>query len=131
MRKLAVMATGAVAVVLGIVAIAYAANVYTVTVAKITTTTTTRTPTTSTKVGTALKPRPAKVEFGYTVTDTAGNRPTVTTDYDINFGPGIKPNHLLKDAKTRKPAFTQCTLTQGQNNTCPAGARLGGGIVNN
>jgi hypothetical protein len=129
MRKLAVMAAAAVFV--GVVAVAYAANVYTVTTAKVNTSATTRTPTTSIKSGTTARPRPAKVDFGYTVTETAGNRPSVTTDYDINFGRGIKANHLLRDARTRRPAFNQCNLTQGQNNACPANSRLGGGIVNN
>lgn len=111
MRRIALIAT-AVAMVLGLVAVAHAANTYTVTQARVT-------PTNS---GTATNPKPVRVEFGYSVGDTAGNRPSVTTDYTIGFGPGIV---------SRRSLFLKCPLRLASSNSCPANTKVGSGIVDN
>ena len=106
--------------VLGIVAVAYAANTYTVDIASVT-------PTNS---GTLAKPKAERIQFGYSVKSTDGNRPNVTTDYRISFGAGIKQNSKLKKTKTTF-AFAQCKASQASSNSCPSKTKVGSGIVKN
>ena len=84
MRKIAMIAV-AVTALFGVVAIAQASNTYTVTVARVS----------PTKAGTALKPKPITINFGYQVGETSGNRPSVTTDYVIAFGKQIKSHRAF------------------------------------
>src|SRR4051794_33464860 len=70
MRKIAMIAV-AVTALFGVVAIAQASNTYTVTVATVS----------PKKAGTALKPKPITINFGYEVGETTpGTRPATTTD---------------------------------------------------
>lgn len=119
MRK-TLLLSALVAGVLGIAAVAWAANTYTVDTARVT----------PTKSGTTRNPKPEMIQFGYSVGTTDGNRPNVTTDYVINFGAGIIQNSKLKISRTRF-AFAQCKLSQGSSNTCPASTKVGSGIVKN
>jgi hypothetical protein len=105
--------------VLGIVAVAYAANTYSVDIAKVT----------PTKSGTLKHPKAERIQFGYSVGSTDGNRPHVTTDYIIGFGPGIKQNSKLKNGT--KFVFAQCKLSAASSNTCPSKTKIGSGIVKN
>ena len=91
MRKLVLLAT-AVAAVFGVVAVAQAANVYSVTTARVT----------PTKAGTATKPKHTTINFGYGVTTDNGQRPSVTTDYVIRFGSKVKSNRGLFTGKTER-----------------------------
>jgi hypothetical protein len=119
MRKIAMIAV-AVTALFGVVAVAQAANTYTVTVARVS----------PTKAGTALKPKPITINFGYQVGETSGNRPSVTTDYVIAFGKQIKSNR--KFFKGNKVCtVTQAGYTTGQPPTCPATAKAGAGTINN
>jgi hypothetical protein len=119
MRKLVLLAT-AVAAVFGVVAVAQAANVYSVTTARVT----------PTKAGTATKPKHTTINFGYGVTTDNGQRPSVTTDYVIRFGAKVKSNRgLFTGNKT-------CTIAQagyvsGSSPRCPTTSRAGAGTVNN
>jgi hypothetical protein len=126
MRKIATLVGTAVAL-FAIVAVAEAANVYNVTIASVTDIAN------KTKAGTILKPKPAKIKFGYTVANTdPSQRPSVTTDYDINFGPKIRQNRALFTAKN---GAKFCTTTQagygGGSPNCPAGSLIGTGVVKN
>lgn len=119
MRKITLIAT-AIATVFGVVAIAHAANTYSVSVAKVA----------PVKAGTATNPKPTNINFGYGVGTTDGNRPSVTTDYKIGFGPKIKNGRkYFKGNKT-------CTIAQagyvsGSAPNCPATAKAGGGNIKN
>ena len=119
MRKIAMIAV-AVTALFGVVAVAQASNTYTVTVAKVS----------PTKAGTALKPKPITINFGYQVGETANNRPSVTTDYVIAFGKQIKSNRkFFKGNKVCTVA--QAGYSTGQPPTCPATAKAGAGTINN
>jgi hypothetical protein len=119
MRKIAMIAV-AVTALFGVVAIAQASNTYTVTVAKVS----------PIKAGTALKPKPITINFGYQVGETNNNRPSVTTDYVIAFGKQIKSNRrFFKGNKVCTVA--QAGYTSGQPPTCPATAKAGAGTINN
>jgi hypothetical protein len=119
MRKIAMIAV-AVTALFGVVAVAQAANTYTVTVARVS----------PTKAGTALKPKPITINFGYQVGETNNNRPSVTTDYVIAFGKQIKSNRrFFKGNKVCTVA--QAGYTSGQPPTCPATAKAGAGTINN
>ena len=119
MRKIALMAVAVVAL-FGVVAVAEAANTYTVTVAKVT----------PTKAGTKAKPKPVTINFGYQVGETSNNRPSVTTDYEIAFGKNIKSNRkFFKGNKTCTVA--QAGYVSGQAPKCPATAKAGSGSINN
>ena len=74
MRK-TLLLSALVAGVLGIVAVAYAANTYKVDSAKVT----------PTKAGTVKKPKAVRIQFGYSVGTTDGNRPATSTDQAISF----------------------------------------------
>lgn len=128
MRKtllLAALAAG----VFGIVAVAYAANTYTVSQANVT----------PTKSGTARHPKPSMVQFGYQVGSTDGNRPNVTTDYVISFGKGVTSNAALFSLATSKAATNArltCSIakagyTSGASPNCPSTAKAGSGSVEN
>jgi hypothetical protein len=119
MRKIAMIAV-AVTALFGVVAVAQAANTYTVTVARVS----------PSKAGTALKPKPITINFGYQVGETNNNRPSVTTDYVIAFGKQIKSNRrFFKGNKVCTVA--QAGYTSGQPPTCPATAKAGAGTINN
>jgi hypothetical protein len=120
MRKIAVLAVGAAAVVFGVVSIAFAANTYTVSIAKVT----------PSKAGTTKNPKAVKVNFGYQVGETAGNRPSVTTDYVISFGSMIQNGRKwFKGNKTCTVA--QAGYVSGSAPRCPSTANAGGGTVQN
>jgi hypothetical protein len=118
MRK-TLLLSALVAGVLGIVAVAYAANVYKVDFAKVT----------PTKSGTLKHPKAVRIQFGYSVSTTDGNRPATSTDQQISFGAGLKGNGKLK--KGTKFAFAQCKLSQASSNACPSNTKVGSGIVKN
>jgi hypothetical protein len=119
MRKIAMIAV-AVTALFGVVAIAEASNTYTVTVATVS----------PKKAGTALKPKPIKINFGYQVGETSGNRPSVTTDYVIAFGKQIKANR--KFFKGNKVCtVTQAGYSSGAAPTCPATSKAGAGTIQN
>ncbi len=115
--------------VLGIVAVAYAANTYSVTLAKVT----------PTKSGTVAHPKPSTIGFGYSVGSTDGLRPNVTTDYVISFGKGVKQNRALFSLATSKAATNSkltCSIlnagyTNGRSPTCPSTSKAGSGSVEN
>src|SRR4051812_3468845 len=119
MRK-TLLLSAVVAGLLGIVAVAYAANTYKVDSAKVT-------PTNS---GTLTKPKAVRIQFGYSVGTTDGNRPATSTDQAISFGPGLRINGKLKKTKTAF-AFARCKLSQASSNACPANTKVGSGIVKN
>ncbi len=119
MRK-SLLLSAALAGLLGIAAVAYAANTYTVDLAQIT-------PTNS---GTLKSPKPERIRFGYTVSTTDGNRPATSTDQSVSFGPGLKARGKLKRTTTAF-AFPQCKLSQASANTCPANTKVGSGVVKN
>jgi hypothetical protein len=119
MRKIAMIAV-AVTALFGVVAVAQAANTYTVTVARVS----------PSKAGTVLKPKPITINFGYQVGETSGNRPSVTTDYVIAFGKQIKSNRrFFKGNKVCTVA--QAGYSSGQPPACPATAKAGAGTINN
>jgi hypothetical protein len=119
MRKIAMIAV-AVTALFGVVAVAQASNTYTVTVAKVS----------PAKAGTALKPKPITINFGYQVGETNNNRPSVTTDYVIAFGKQIKSNRkYFKGSKVCTVA--QAGYSSGQPPKCPATAKAGSGNINN
>ena len=116
MRKTVLFAT-VLAAVVGVTAVAFAANTYTVTVASLT----------PTKAGTTGTPAPVQLNFGFTVQGENNQRPTVSTDYTIGFGPGVIQNRRF---------FRTCTSAQagfasGQAANCPANALVGQGRVSN
>ncbi len=119
MRKIAMIAV-AVTALFGVVAIAQASNTYTVTVAKVS----------PSKAGTALKPKPITINFGYQVGETGGNRPSVTTDYVIAFGKQIK-SHRSFFKGNKVCTVAQAGYSTGQPPTCPATAKAGAGSINN
>ena len=119
MRKIAMFAI-AVTALFGVVAVAQASNTYTVTVAKVS----------PSKAGTALKPKPITINFGYQVGETANNRPSVTTDYVIAFGKQIKSHRsFFKGSKVCTVA--QAGYSSGQPPKCPATAKAGAGSIQN
>ena len=119
MRKIAMIAI-AVTALFGVVAIAQASNTYTVTVARVS----------PSKAGTALKPKPITINFGYQVGETNNNRPSVTTDYVIAFGKQIKSHRsFFKGSKVC--TVSQAGYSSGQPPTCPATAKAGAGVINN
>src|SRR5436190_22605319 len=119
MRK-TLLLSALLAGVLGIVAVAYAANTYKVDFAKVS----------PTKSGTLKKPKAVRIQFGYSVGTTDGNRPATSTDQAISFGPGLRANGKLKKTRTTF-AFAQCKLSQASSNACPAKTKVGSGIVKN
>jgi len=119
MRKITMLALATVAV-FGVVAVAEASNTYTVTVANVS----------PKKAGTTKKPKSVTINFGYQVGTTDGNRPSVTTDYEIAFGKQIKSNRkYFKGSKTCTVA--QAGYSSGQPPACPASAKAGQGTINN
>ncbi len=119
MRKIVLLAVAATAL-FGVVAVAQAANTYTVTVATVS----------PGKAGTKAKPKSVTINFGYQVGETNGNRPSVTTDYEIAFGKQIKSNRkFFKGNKTCTVA--QAGYVSGQAPKCPATAKAGAGTINN
>jgi hypothetical protein len=132
MRKTVLLAALA-AGVFGVVAVAYAANTYSVSVAKVT----------PTKTGSVSHPKRSRIAFGYQVRSTDGNRPNVTTDYVISFGRGVKQNAALFRLATSRVgprAATNTKLTcsidkagyvSGQPPSCPSTAKVGTGAVEN
>jgi hypothetical protein len=119
MRKIAMFAI-AVTALFGVVAIAQASNTYTVTVAKVS----------PSKAGTALKPKPITINFGYQVGETSGNRPSVTTDYVIAFGKQIK-SHRSYFKGNKVCTVAQAGYSSGQPPKCPATAKAGAGSIQN
>jgi hypothetical protein len=113
MRKLSIAALTALAV-LALGGVAYATNVYTVHIAS-----------SSPKgKGTPAKPQPVKVNFGYTVADDQGLRPTVIKQYRI----------ASEGLVTFPGAFPTCTFAQASAQRLPAAcnkAKVGGGLVRN
>jgi hypothetical protein len=119
MRKITMLAIAAIAI-FGVVAVAEASNTYTVTVATVS----------PKKAGTAAKPKPITINFGYQVGTTDGNRPSVTTDYKIAFGKQIKSNRkFFKGSQVCTVA--QAGYSSGSAPTCPATAKAGQGTINN
>ena len=119
MRKIAMFAI-AVTALFGVVAIAQASNTYQVTVAKVS----------PSKAGTALKPKPITINFGYQVGETNNNRPSVTTDYVIAFGKQIKSHRsFFKGSKVC--TVSQAGYSSGQPPKCPATAKAGAGSIQN
>lgn len=121
MRKIAMLAIAAVGTIFGIVAVAHAANTYTVTVASVS----------PTKAGTTSNPKHTTINFGYQVGETSPNtRPSTTTDYVIGFGRNIiNGRKFFKGNKTCTVA--QAGYVSGAAPNCPAGARAGSGSVQN
>lgn len=120
-RKLILAVTAAaVAVSLTSVAAADAANVYTTTQAKVS----------PTKSGTSKKPKPVRLQFGFTAAGVGANRPSVTTDYVIGFGSGIRANHRLRDARHRY-AFPRCSRSKALASECKSSAKVGSGTIDN
>jgi hypothetical protein len=110
---------GALAAVLAlaIAAVAYAqtqTNTYSVTAS-----------TKPTKAGTKSKPVPVGITFDYTVGEANGLRPSPIVGYSILFG-GVQFNGA---------DFPKCTAAQinaaGTDKSCPSGARVGSGNVEN
>jgi hypothetical protein len=110
----------AVTALFGVVAIAQASNTYQVTVAKVS----------PSKAGTALKPKPITINFGYQVGETSGNRPSVTTDYVIAFGKQIK-SHRSFFKGNKVCTVAQAGYSSGQPPKCPATAKAGAGSIQN
>ena len=73
MRKLWIAGVAAVVVVFSAVGVAYAVNTYEVDIAS----------GSPNKAGSAAKPVPSTLNFGYEVGDTAGNRPSIINQYFI------------------------------------------------
>jgi hypothetical protein len=113
MRKLSIAVLAALAV-LALGGVAYATNVYNVHVAS-----------SSPKgKGTSAKPQPVKVNFGYTVTDDQGLRPTVIRQYRI----------ASEGLVTFPGAHPTCTFAQAAAQRLPRAcnkAKVGGGLVRN
>ena len=127
MRKIAMMVGAAVAM-FAIVAVAEAANVYEVSLAKVTDASN------KIKAGTVANPKPARIAFGYKVSNTdPSQRPTVTTDYDIDFGNKIRQNRALFTARNNAKfcSIVQAGYGTGQLPNCPAGSQVGKGVVKN
>jgi hypothetical protein len=119
MRKITMLAIALVAI-FGVVAVAEASNTYTVTDATVT----------PSKAGTAKKPKPVTIKFGYSVGETAGNRPSVTTDYEIAFGKQIKSQRKYFKGKN-VCTIAQAGYTSGTAPACPATSKAGQGTINN
>jgi hypothetical protein len=120
MRKIAMIAI-AVTALFGVVAIAQASNTYTVTVATVS----------PKKAGTALKPKPITINFGYQVAETTpGTRPATTSDYVIAFGKQIK-SHRAFFKGNKVCTVAQAGYTSGQAPACPATAKAGSGTIKN
>ena len=119
MRKRLVAAVMAVALLAVGASAAYAENQYEVDIAT----------TSPVGKGTAAKPLPVKLGFGYEVTDSDGLRPTVITQYKI------APEGLI----TYSGKFPSCTYAQAGADApyeslpakCRNAAKVGGGIVRN
>ena len=117
MRKIGVLAA-LIAAGLAVYATgAFAANVYRVSIAAVS----------PTNAGTVASPTPIRLNFGYKVTTDDGNRPAVSTDYTIGFGPGVRQNRRF---------FRRCTnaragFNAGGTANCPANALVGQGRVSN
>jgi hypothetical protein len=113
MRKRLIAALTGVAV-LGFGGVAFAENVYNVNIAK-----------SSPKgKGTASKPLPVKLGFGYTVEDSEGLRPTVIEQYRI------APEGLI----TYPKLFPTCTFRQASGPQLASACKkalVGGGLVRN
>ena len=116
MRKLRIIAVAVVGV-LAMAAVAFGSsnNLYTVSASL-----------SPTKAGTAKKPVPVQLSFGYTVASkTAGNRPDLINKYDINFGGGQVNTNII-------PGCSAATITNNQSDaSCPKGSLVGTGNVEN
>jgi hypothetical protein len=115
MRKLWIAGVAAVVVAFSAVGIAYAVNTYEVDIAS----------GSPNKAGSAAKPVPSTLNFGYEVGDTEGNRPSVINQYFIA-AEGIK--YFPKARPTCK--FAQADESPKYNNKCKA-AIVGNGTIAN
>jgi hypothetical protein len=115
MRKLWIAAVAAVVVAFSAVGIAYAVNTYEVDIAS----------GSPNKAGSAAKPVPSSLNFGYEVGDTAGNRPSVINQYFIA-AEGIKYFPKARPTCT----FAQADESPAYNKKCKA-ALLGTGTIAN
>jgi hypothetical protein len=116
MRKLWIAAVAAVVVAFSAVGIAYAVNTYEVVdIAS----------GSPNKAGSAAKPVPSSLNFGYEVGDTAGNRPSVINQYFIA-AEGIKYFPKARPTCT----FAQADESPAYNKKCKA-ALLGNGTIAN
>jgi hypothetical protein len=114
MRRIAV-ALGAV-LALAVAAVAYGQaqqNTYTVTGS-----------TSPTKAGSAKKPVPVGVKFGYQVGEASGNRPSPVKRYSIRFA-GLRANTDVF------PTCSTATLDRKGPSACPKGAIVGEGFIEN
>ncbi len=116
MRKLVGMGAAAAAVMLGAAAVVYAQQVNSYTVEG---------STTPARAGTPKKPVPISVNFGYTVGEESGQRPSPVQRYTIGFY-GMRSNGRL---------FPKCTAQQinaaQSDRNCPRGSLVGQGSVTN
>jgi hypothetical protein len=115
MRKLWIAVVAAVVVAFSAVGIAYAVNTYEVDIAS----------GSPNKAGSAAKPVPSSLNFGYEVGDTAGNRPSVINKYFIA-AEGIKYFPKARPTCT----FAQADESPKYDNKCKA-AVLGNGSIAN
>jgi hypothetical protein len=103
MRKLSIAAL-ALAAVMAVAGVAYAANTYTVSLAK----------SKSASKGTVAKPSPASLDFGYQVGDTENLRPQVVNQYRI----------AAEGLETYPKAFPSCTFDQATDPTAGSSSQL-------
>lgn len=114
MRKFAIPSL-VLALVLAISAVAYAVtNVYQVNGSI-----------SPSKVGTAKKPKPIAVNFGYRVGEREGLRPSPVKQYKILIG-GLRVN------TNHWPSCTAQQINKAQSDRrCPKGSKVGGGFIKN
>ncbi|HEX2086295.1 MAG TPA: hypothetical protein VHF89_11480 [Solirubrobacteraceae bacterium] len=74
--------------------------------------------------GSKRKPVPIGITFAFTVGEVQNRRPATIKRYSIRFG-GTQVNTAVA------PACSKATLDAGGPDTCPRGAVLGGGFVEN
>lgn len=117
MRKIVVLAALAAASFGLYAVVAQAANVYRVSIAGVS----------PTKAGTTSNPKPIRLNFGYKVTTDDGNRPAVSTDYVIGFGPGIRHNRTF----FKKCSNARAGFDAGRTANCPSNTLIGTGRVSN
>lgn len=112
-KKIAVLAVACLT--LAIAAVAYAAQVNTYSVSgKVT----------PAKAGSAKKPIPVSIDFGYEVGEQSGQRPLPVKKYSIRFT-GLKVNTTL---------FPKCSVDTLENKgpeSCPSGSKVGAGFIEN
>src|SRR3954471_17986600 len=103
MRKFSIAAL-ALAAVMAVAGVAYAANTYSVDLAK----------SKSKSKGTVSKPSPASFDFGYSVGDTENLRPKVISKYFIG----------AEGLETYPKAFKSCTFAQATDPSAGSAAAL-------